>query len=566
MAQRFLNPQPQFLKPDGSPILDGFLNFYENGTEIRKDTFADVNLTAPKNPNPVPLNPDGTVPNIFYDGTARVILTYGAGQRFDLGSVGDSGSEAALDIWSSVVEYSEGALVEASDDEYYRSLQSSNLGNDPTSSPVFWEQVQFLRLWNANINYSLGDLILGSDGKLYSSLQNSNLNKDPISEPTWWELQNPFDQSLNKTDSPTFVNLTITSMAANWTNAGRTIADLGTVTTVDINGGTMDGVVIGSATPAAISGTTGTFSGAISFPSIATNWTNVGRTVADMGVVSTIDINGGTIDGTTIGASTPAAATVTTFTSTGIDDNAVSTAVTIDASNRVIIGHTSAVQGNKLEIIGINGSVAAGLFRYDASTTSAQFEFRKSRGAIATHGLLLDGDELGKVSFTGSTGAAWKNTGEILARLDGTVNATSLPTALDFYVTPTGSTVKVIGMTLNPDGSLDVDGNIIGSTDTVSVSASTSIVHDTHANRIVESTAAGAVTMTVNSTTGTYQAGDVVVFAQSGAGQITVAAGAGYTMRTPANRAATARVQYSQVSITFISATEFIIGGDLTVV
>jgi len=39
-------------------------------------------------------------------------------------------------------------------------------------------------------------------------------------------------------------------------------------------------------------------------------------------VADTTDINGGTIDGTVIGGTTPAAGTFTTFTSTGIDDNA----------------------------------------------------------------------------------------------------------------------------------------------------------------------------------------------------------------------------------------------------
>jgi hypothetical protein len=39
--------------------------------------------------------------------------------------------------------------------------------------------------------------------------------------------------------------LSIDSMGKDWTNAGRTIADLGAVTTVDINGGDIDGVDIG---------------------------------------------------------------------------------------------------------------------------------------------------------------------------------------------------------------------------------------------------------------------------------------------------------------------------------
>ena len=64
-----------------------------------------------------------------------------------------------------------------------------------------------------------------------------------------------------------------------------------------------------------------------------------GGSVIEVGTSpSTIDINAGTIDGTVIGGSSAAAGTFTTFTSTGIDDNATSTAITIDASENVGIG------------------------------------------------------------------------------------------------------------------------------------------------------------------------------------------------------------------------------------
>ena len=76
------------------------------------------------------------------------------------------------------------------------------------------------------------------------------------------------NQAVLTTSSPTFVNLTITSFASNWTNAGRTIADLGIVTTVDVNGGTLDGVTIGGASAGA-----GTFSSLLSSSTI-TNYTN----------------------------------------------------------------------------------------------------------------------------------------------------------------------------------------------------------------------------------------------------------------------------------------------------
>ena len=49
--------------------------------------------------------------------------------------------------------------------------------------------------------------------------------------------------------------LSIASMGTNWTNAGRTVADAGILTTVDINGGTIDGAIIGGASAVAITGT-----------------------------------------------------------------------------------------------------------------------------------------------------------------------------------------------------------------------------------------------------------------------------------------------------------------------
>jgi hypothetical protein len=70
--------------------------------------------------------------------------------------------------------------------------------------------------------------------------------------------------------------------------------------------------------------------------------TFAGQTITNLGAVTTADINGGTIDGTAIGGSSAAAGTFTTFTSTGIDDNASSTAVTIDSSQNVLIGTSSA--------------------------------------------------------------------------------------------------------------------------------------------------------------------------------------------------------------------------------
>lgn len=73
---------------------------------------------------------------------------------------------------------------------------------------------------------------------------------------------------------------------------------------IDINGGTIDGTVIGGASAAA-----GTFTtlNATGGGALTGTWSN-------LGTVSTIDINGGAIDSTTIGATTPSTGDFTTLT------------------------------------------------------------------------------------------------------------------------------------------------------------------------------------------------------------------------------------------------------------
>jgi hypothetical protein len=76
------------------------------------------------------------------------------------------------------------------------------------------------------------------------------------------------------------------------------------LTTTDINGGTVDGAIIGGASAAAGTFTTLNASGG---GTLTGTWTSLGS-------VTTIDINGGTVDGTIIGGASAAAITGTTIT------------------------------------------------------------------------------------------------------------------------------------------------------------------------------------------------------------------------------------------------------------
>ena len=113
-------------------------------------------------------------------------------------------------------------------------------------------------------------------------------------------------------------------------------------------------------------------------------------------VATTADINGGTIDGTVIGGSSAAAGTFTTFTSTGIDDNAASTAITIDSSQNVGIGTTSPTtfsgfltvhqknaSGNAIHLVETDGGVISQIIANDANSGEVFI------GARSNHPLLF---------------------------------------------------------------------------------------------------------------------------------------------------------------------------------
>jgi len=153
--------------------------------------------------------------------------------------------------------------------------------------------------------------------------------------------------------SGSFANLTVTS-TGNF--SGATISNLGTVTTADINGGTVDGVTIGGASAGA-----GTFSSLTASTADINGGTVDGVTIggASAGAgtfssltASTADINGGTIDGVTIGGASAGAGTFSSLTATTADINGG----TVDG---VTIGGASAAAGTFTTLADQDGSVRA---------------------------------------------------------------------------------------------------------------------------------------------------------------------------------------------------------------
>ena len=130
------------------------------------------------------------------------------------------------------------------------------------------------------------------------------------------------------------------------------------------------------------------------------------------------DINGGTIDGVTIGGTTAGAGTFTAFTSNGIDDNASSTAVTLDSSGRVGIGTTdpslnTSTYYDDLVIKNDTSGSGAGITIQSNSTNGfGAVDFRKA-----------DGSQIGKIyASSGGGQLAFETGGNERLRIDSSGN------------------------------------------------------------------------------------------------------------------------------------------------
>jgi len=382
MSNRYVNPRPKYTLPDGSPIVDGYLDIYETGTTQRKDTFKDANQTI-ANPNPLPLLADGSVPNCFYSGTARIVLfSASEGQQFDVDGAGQFGDGSAFDVWNSVIEYQENALVEASNGQLYRSLQNNNIGNDPSTSPQFWEQVEFTRTWNPNVTYNIDDIVKASDGLIYSSNTTGNINNDPTggADPTNWgsPVFGGSDQNLSTTDDVTFNSVTAPSIITDTISpvaSGTVAIDINATRTlvnnrldaanVAITGGDITGI-----TDLAIAdGGTGA-----STASAARNNLGLG-TIATQDADS-VDINGGAVDGVAVGATTPSTGAFTTITTTGTADfSGTVSADTLQSltGSTVTIGDDLDVNGNVTAVDGTYRSTRNITALFNQSTAVTRF-------------------------------------------------------------------------------------------------------------------------------------------------------------------------------------------------
>lgn len=191
---RILPAFQQFFDGDGDPLSGGKVRFTVSGTnDTDKDTFQDVTELTP-NTNPVILDAEGRIADVFGTGDYRV-TTYNSVDVLIDQKDPVSGGEAltsGIPAWNASSFYSVPEVVTASDSNYYRSLINDNSGNDPTSSPTSWEQVEFEQYYNANKTYAEFDRCIDSSGTAYKSLVAGNIGNTPATSPAEWKRNSDY--------------------------------------------------------------------------------------------------------------------------------------------------------------------------------------------------------------------------------------------------------------------------------------------------------------------------------------------------------------------------------------
>lgn len=152
------------------------------------------------------------------------------------------------------------------------------------------------------------------------------------------------------------------------------------------------------------------------------------------------DINGGAIDGTIIGANSAAAGTFTALTSNGIDDNGSATTLTIDTDNTAIIKlkeYNEVLSTNATATGAVSVNCENGPLHNLTLTGNVVFSFTNPVGSGSTSTLTLVITQDGTGGRTITWPAAVKWAGGTAPTLTTTASAVSI---LTFFTSDGGTT------------------------------------------------------------------------------------------------------------------------------
>ena len=147
----------------------------------------------------------------------------------------------------------------------------------------------------------------------------------------------------------------------------------------------------------------------------------------------------------------------------GISDSSNATAITIDSDERIIIGHTTALDDIRatdpyLQVLGSGLDTAhIGVIRFSDSVNGGHISIGKSRsGTVGTNTIVQDGDKIGSLNFVGGDGTDYHEGAVIEAVISGTPGTGDLPTALTFQTTADGANASTEAMRILPDGKVGI--------------------------------------------------------------------------------------------------------------
>src|SRR3990167_5611081 len=424
------------------------------------------------------------------------------------------------DAASVVVAYFEGDRATMADgDLAYISLRlSDSAGNQDEQARIGWQATTVL-----NGATQDGDLIL-------SALVNNTLTE-------FMRL----DGSASEILGATGIDFNLTAASVRWASGVAVIAteysiqrDDSTVLHLNVPTGATFELSVNDVAQMTLSATAVDFldnsiatTGTLTIASFAANWTNAGRTVADLGTVTTVAI-------------TTNSAATTTF-SGGTASTSVSTGtIVISGSGGLGVGGTTFIGGN-LRVGNANGAAGAIYAGVDddepftimaaASAVAADAGFfagRRARGTLASPANVTSADitlSLGGQPYSGASGY-WRS-GEIRFVVAGTVTDNQRPgSKIEFYTNePNGA--QTLQAVINNDGVVNLKDTTPSTTTTsgaLVVSGGGGFAGAIFAGTNISAGVAG-------SATGTFE----IVGTTSGIVTVTVAAAAGtWTMQLPA--------------------------------
>lgn len=186
--ERFYNPVIRPFSLNITNLPGAKLYFYESGSSTPKAVYQDKFGITPHT-NPVVADSSGSFAPIFLDGLYRVTLTDSSDvvqAGYPVDNIGNDSDNAVFGPWSETYSYAINDIVYGSDNNWYKSITASNLGNDPTTSPEEWSEIPFFGFYNQYETYNEDDVAF-YENRIWVSLQDDNTGNTPATGSAWWE-------------------------------------------------------------------------------------------------------------------------------------------------------------------------------------------------------------------------------------------------------------------------------------------------------------------------------------------------------------------------------------------